>query len=534
MIADRFGPSARDRFATLVRVTERYRIETRIASGGMAEVFRAVSIGGEGFERRVAIKRMLPAHGEDRSFARMFVDEARIASRLHHANIVGVLDYGLLDGQPFQALEYVDGLDAHHLALRGIDLGKPMPVEVALYVCTEVAHALDHAHAATDESGASLGIVHRDVTPSNILVSWAGDVKLSDFGIAFAHDRNEVTREGTTKGKLLFMAPEQAMAGTVDGRADVFSLGCVLHALVAGKSPLAGEDSFRTLVSRGELPLDPALASDVAEIVRRATHRDREARHASATELARELGAAMAKRLSGDPRSALRRWLEEVRPERTPREKSPLDAWLDVEFVLGGAVGGVPSYHTEHRDAVTEKETPRASRLAPIAFAIAALGLAAASVAIYFAVTDADEPPRARATPEPRPDPTAVAPMDEPVDAPPVQTEPAPIERPIARAPRDRANTGAPMIEERVPDERAPPEQGDAPSLGSVAIGGAGAVSAEIFVRGRSFGFAPRRIELPLGRHTIELAHGDGRRTTRSIDVTARHTRISPARILVP
>lgn len=515
-----------------MRVTERYRIETRIASGGMAEVFRAVSIGGGGFERRVAIKRILPDRSADSSFARMFVDEARIASRLHHANIVAVLDFGLLDGQPFQALEYVDGLDAHDLALRGAEVGRPMPLEVALYVCTEVAHALDHAHAATDASGASLGIVHRDVTPSNILVSWAGDVKLSDFGIAFAHDRNEVTREGATKGKLLFMAPEQAMAGTVDGRADVFSLGCVLHALVTGRSPLAGDESFRTLLSRGELPLDPSLPSDVADIVRRATHRDREGRHASATELARELGAAMAKRLSGDPRSALRAWLEDVRPERTPREKSPLDAWLDVELVLGEAAGDVPSYHTERREVPTERETPRTSRRAPLAFAIAALGLAASSVAIYFAVTDVDEPARARATPEPRPDPIAVAPMGEPVDAP---VEPAPIERPIVRVQRGRGMTDARMIEERVPEGPAPRDRGDAtPSLGSVAIGGAGAVSAEIFVGGRSHGFAPRRIELPLGRHTIELAHGDGRRTTRSIDVTARHTRISPARVLVP
>ncbi|MCX5747493.1 MAG: serine/threonine-protein kinase, partial [Proteobacteria bacterium] len=263
----------------------RYRIVQRIGRGGMAEVLEAVAVGEHGFERRVAIKRLLAptdADADAAMYARMFLDEARIAARLHHANIVAVLDYGIADGLPFQVLEHVDGIDLRPLI--GI-AGRPFPIALALHVCVEVGRALAYAHAVTDPLGTPLGLVHRDVTPGNVLVAWSGDVRLTDFGIAFAHGRAEKTLDGTTKGTPLFMAPEQVLGEPIDPRADVFALGCVLHTLVVGASPQAQDDQRFQLIAGGELALSDALPEDVRAIVARATRRDPRARYATASEL---------------------------------------------------------------------------------------------------------------------------------------------------------------------------------------------------------------------------------------------------------
>ena len=160
---------------------DRYRIERRLARGGMAEILEATAVGAAGFERAVAIKRLLPEHGADPSFERMFIDEARIASRLHHPNIVSVLDFGVAGGAPFQVLELVEGLDAGRLRMRGDELGAPLDLDSALHIAAETARGLHHAHTASGRDGRPLGIVHRDVSPQNVLVSWTGEVKLSDL-----------------------------------------------------------------------------------------------------------------------------------------------------------------------------------------------------------------------------------------------------------------------------------------------------------------------------------------------------------------
>src|SRR5262249_25492644 len=218
--------------ATIVAMSARYRLRRRLGRGGMAEVLEATAQGERGFQRPVALKRMRPELGRIHDDG--FLDEARIASSLHPATTVGVLDYGIADGLPFQVLELVDGLDLQS----ALALGKPLPPELALHVCTEVAYALSHAHEARGADGQPLGIVHRDVKPANILVSYDGDVKLGDFGIAFARDRLQRTEVGIAKGTREFMSPEQWIAGEVDARSDVFSLGCVLYALVTGASAM--------------------------------------------------------------------------------------------------------------------------------------------------------------------------------------------------------------------------------------------------------------------------------------------------------
>lgn len=305
----------------------RYRLVRTIATGGMAQVYEAVALGHGGFERRVAIKRVLPQLSNDGAMRRMFFDEARIASWLHHGSIVQVLDYGVVEGNEFIVIEFVDGLDGQQAVDKGLALGQPMPEGVALHVAAEIAHALAYAHDRKDPDGEPMGIVHRDVTPHNILLSWDGDVKLSDFGIALASHRNEKTSTGIVKGKIRYMAPEQAMGRRVTGAADVFGLGATLHALATGDPP--GEGTAAAPAPE----LHPALAADLAALIRECVAGDPEARPPAA-DVAERAGRMAVARLQRDGRGALREWMAPLK--RPSARKSTLDDVMGLVLVPAG------------------------------------------------------------------------------------------------------------------------------------------------------------------------------------------------------
>ena len=309
-------------------MTARYRLRRRLGQGGMAEVFEATATGERGFQRKVAIKRMLPEIGSVHE--NMFLDEARIASHLHHANIVSVLDFGLADQRPFQVLELVDGLNLQRAIELGLERGAPLTIELALHVCSEVAHALEHAHQACAPDSQPLGIVHRDVKPANILVSYDGDVKLSDFGIAFARDRLERTEAGIAKGTRAYMSPEQLMAGEIDARSDLFALGCVLHALLGGESPM-NPASAQELLEGQELTLSRAVPEDLAPILARALKRQKRDRYGSAAEMAEALGRALAKRIQQPPKTLMQHWMRSLRPAPGAPEEEELAIDLAAE-----------------------------------------------------------------------------------------------------------------------------------------------------------------------------------------------------------
>jgi len=209
----------------------RYRLVERIGSGGMAIVYRAVADGPEGFARDFVIKRVRPELSKDPEFARMLAAEARLSGLLHHGNIVQVFELGQVGDEFYLAMEYVEGIDLVRLLNRCARLGKPLPVGLACYVVGELAAALAYAHALTDGEGRPLGVVHRDVSPSNVMITPSGGIKLLDFGIAKATDqaRDERTRTGKLKGKVSYLSPEQADGMEIDRRSDVFSLGIILH-----------------------------------------------------------------------------------------------------------------------------------------------------------------------------------------------------------------------------------------------------------------------------------------------------------------
>jgi serine/threonine-protein kinase len=276
----------------------RYFLLDRIATGGMAEVYRAVTQGVEGFRRTFVVKRILSEKASSPAFIRMFCDEARISALLHHPNIVQVYDFGHVQGSYFLAMEYLPGKDLSS-TMRVLRAAKAaVPPALAAYVVREAAVGLHYAHMLRGANGKSLGIVHRDVTPSNIMLLFAGGVKLLDFGIAKAVTATDKEGEGV-KGKLGYLAPEQARGEDVDGRADVYALGVTLWEMLVGRRLFAGKDdleTLRNLMLKAVPPpssLRPGIPAELDRVVLRALERDRERRYATAEELARDCDAVL-------------------------------------------------------------------------------------------------------------------------------------------------------------------------------------------------------------------------------------------------
>ena len=309
-----------------VSSTGRYRIERLVGRGGAAEVFEASIVGLGGFMRRVAIKRLKPDVARDPSMVREFESEARLVSRLHHANVVGVLDFGTMDGLPFQVLEFVDGVDLLGLETRSKKAQIPVGSELWVAAAAEAAHGLDYVHHALDQTGRPLGLVHRDMTPSNVLVAWSGDVKVADFGIALSLEAREPTRIGVVKGKLEYLAPEALRGESADPRADVFALGCVLHRMLTGLDLLPDEPTRRRVAAGEPAPMRGTLSGDLVRLITRATSPDPQKRTPSAAAFAEDCARWLASQGVIDGRLVLRETMARLRPAPEPQNVAPLAA----------------------------------------------------------------------------------------------------------------------------------------------------------------------------------------------------------------
>jgi serine/threonine protein kinase len=269
----------------------KYYLLDRVNTGGMAEVYRAKAFGVEGFERIVAVKRILPTIAVDTDFIKMFIDEAKLAVQLNHANIAQIFDLGRVDGNYYIALEYVHGKDLRAVFDRLVAQGRALPAELACYVLMKICEGLDYAHRKRDASGLALELVHRDVSPQNMLISFDGEVKLIDFGIAKAANQSVQTRTGILKGKFGYLSPEQVRGEPVDQRSDIFGLGIVLHELLTGQRLFAGDsdlstiEKVRTAEVRSPRELNPALPEALEQVVLKALARDKDQRFQSALEL---------------------------------------------------------------------------------------------------------------------------------------------------------------------------------------------------------------------------------------------------------
>lgn len=274
-----------------------YELVRQLAVGGMAEVFMARARSVAGFEKIVALKTIHPRFSEDPEFSRLLVEEANITAQLSHRNIVQVIDLGQIDGTHYIAMEYVDGVDLSRLLQKLRERQQVASPRVAAFVVREVCDGLEHAHRKVDADGKPLKIIHRDVSPPNILLSFAGEVKLTDFGIAKAALRASATEAGVVKGKYAYMAPEQARGQPVDHRVDVFAAGCVLYELATGV-PVYKEAPLPVLlerVSRGvfEPPerVKPDLPSALVAIIHRALAARPDDRYPSARAMADDLNS---------------------------------------------------------------------------------------------------------------------------------------------------------------------------------------------------------------------------------------------------
>jgi serine/threonine protein kinase len=296
----------------------RYTILRKITDGGTAEIFLAKQHGAQGFEKTVVLKRIFTTFYADPQFRHMLVDEAHVAMSLNHSNIVQVLDLGESEGRYFLALELVDGWTLDRILKRSKAAGVPIPPALALYVTAEICRALAYAHAKKRGDGKPMGIVHRDVSPHNVMMSAEGEVKLTDFGIAKAQNKTEKSLGNLIKGKVAFMSPEQAAGGQLDGRSDLFSVGTMLYAMITRRHPFDAPTDYETLmlVKNGDfLPPEtarPGLNPELYRVIRKAMGKTADARYQKAEEMLVDVEQVMRVAFRPVGQTELQRWLADL------------------------------------------------------------------------------------------------------------------------------------------------------------------------------------------------------------------------------
>ncbi len=455
----------------------RYTVIRKIADGGTAEIFLAVQHGAKGFQKNVVLKRIHTAYYADPQFRNMLIDEAHVAMSLNHGNIVQVLDLGEAAGRYFLALELVDGWTAEQVLRRARAVGVPFPTELALYVAGEVCRALAYAHArATD--GRPLGIVHRDISTHNVLISEQGEVKLTDFGIAKINKREQSAGD-VIKGKVAFMSPEQASGETLDARSDIFSMGTMLYAMTTGRRPFDAPTDLETLFlvkSAKFAPPTPGLNPQVSRIILKAMRKAPAERYQKADEMLQDIERVM--RIGFPPvgQTELKQWLGDLgrKDSALPLTKAAAAAAPSAEsgiVVEGGEAGALvasdlvmlppaPPPPPPAGRSVSQGARPAGAaaagrtRRGALAAGSAAVALAVVALAVTRGWVPAETPPQAPAPlPLPIDAPTAAA---EDASAPAIEAAATPVPAPAAGAaagelePTPDSPDGKPPAQDRI------------------------------------------------------------------------------------
>jgi serine/threonine-protein kinase len=396
---------------------DRYELVAEIASGGMATVFLARLSGVGGFQRFVAIKRLHPHLAHDPEFVQMFLDEARLAAGIHHPNVVPILEVGASDRGYYLVMEYIEGDTLGRLLARSATMRRPFPLTIGLRVIVDMLAGLHAAHELRDDRGQLTDLVHRDVSPQNILVGLDGVSRISDFGVARAESRSSSTRAGQLKGKIAYMAPEQAAGTAIDRRADVFAAGIVLWEVLSGRRLFKAENEVATLGRVLSDKIDsprvhtPNLPTPLVHVVMKALERDPEQRFANCAQFAealeraaspsalvrlarpRDVAAFVAEIIGNEieqQREAVRGWLARSEPSRTSR---PLPPAVPGRRTTESA-GAMAMPRAEEITAVDGKARTSALPPAPAArrpwlAAATLLAVAVGALATYFALSQA-------------------------------------------------------------------------------------------------------------------------------------------------
>ncbi|UJR78729.1 serine/threonine-protein kinase [Sandaracinus amylolyticus] len=495
----------------------RYRLRFELAQGGMATVYLAHTRGPMGVGKVVAIKVIHPHLAREQEFVEMFLDEARLAATINHPNVCGVIDFGEADGTYYMAMEYLQGepLARIHRALKRDEQAplEALPLFAARLVA-DAAEGLHAAHELVDVTGRPLGVIHRDVSPSNVFVTYDGAVRVVDFGIARAENRIHHTATGTVKGKFAYMAPEQMRGQSVDRRADVWALGVLLWETIALRRLFRRGSDPETVFAVAQDPVPrltdvrPGTPAMLDRIVQRALSREVDERYPTARAMAQELEQFIAKHGGpfgiADASSWMHALFAKAMTRKTqlvqltaqtdaPVPAAPLHDELDQESA-SLRVLSVP-------EMTAVDLTPRGaqSRARPIAAgAIAALALGLALIAFTTLGEERASPESGLAPSAPAEPPRIEAPAPEIVVAPPAPTPTVPPETPAAPEPPAPRASHARLarIATSVSAPAGPP--------GRVAVVTIGAW-ADVYFRGARLGQTPGTFSLPPGRHTLEL-----------------------------
>ncbi|MEM8994499.1 MAG: protein kinase, partial [Acidobacteriota bacterium] len=452
-----------------------YRLLERVAVGGMAEVWRAQRRGVEGFQKIVAIKKILSHLTGSKDFVTMFIDEAKLAAQLSHANIIQIYDLGKVEDDYFIAMEFVDGKDLRSIQNQAKDRDEKLPLGLCLMVTAALARALDYAHRKRDFDNRDLGLVHRDVSPQNVLISYEGEIKLCDFGIVKAVAKASSTQMGALKGKLQYMSPEQAWGKEVDARSDIFSLGSVFFELLTGQRLFTGDseigvlDAVRDCRVQSPRNIDPQVPVEVEAIVMKALAATPETRYQTAGEMEKDIAAAMEQlrvsvaqsdladvmaRLFGPHESAFPAEPPPAPGAGTPLSESFADPAAEQPPESTEPPESKPRAPQTAADSKVDDTKTSGSRTWLIA-AVVLLALAAVVGALVISLRGGDSEP---------PPPAAVAPAPAPTQLP-AATTPAPGEADDSANPAEA--DGAPPADG---DEAADPSPGEAGSTQDAAV----------------------------------------------------------------
>jgi len=544
----------------------KYKLVRLIASGGMAEVYLARQAGAAGFEKLVCLKRILPHLARDRQFVGMFLNEARLAARLDHPNIVSIFDLGEANGNYFIAMEFIDGPSLRAVAKRAHERGERLPIAEVVKIVSMAAGGLHYAHDLAGPDGKPLGLVHRDISPDNILVHRNGMAKVVDFGIAKAANSSGMTRTGTLKGKVAYMPPEQLRGDALDRRADVFALGVVLYEMLGGKRPWEG-DSEVSLIGRmmteDPQPLSvprPEAPAGLVAVLERALAKDRDARYASCHDLQADLDALLVSLGQAITPARISDFAKAYAEPVQPPDESTGAAMqaLEAEMNGTGAVRAVPARRPQPREArtVVLPQPPPPPDRRGVAYGIAAfLCIAALGGAAGYAFLQrrgafADVVPIERASVAPRP----AEPVAEPATPQVQAAEPPPSEAPAAATdagaapepPTVIAQAAPAVAPAAVPPAPVPPalpippaaqspqivkpKRTVPPAAPQPAVQAKGELVllirpwARVEVDGQEIGVTPLNEPLMLaaGEHTVRLVNPDlGKDITRTVQITA-------------